>query len=93
MSVVITSRCEAVCDTVCVEVCPVDAIHGPGPAEQLKRMTPEAKQGLQLFIDPDQCICCNACIGECPVEAIFDEADLPPEHLADVERNARFFRR
>ena len=29
MSYIIGSKCVGVCDTVCVDVCPVDCIHGP----------------------------------------------------------------
>jgi NAD-dependent dihydropyrimidine dehydrogenase PreA subunit len=29
MTYVITEPCQGTCDTSCVEVCPVDCIHGP----------------------------------------------------------------
>ena len=29
MSYIIGMPCDGVCDTVCVDVCPVDCIHGP----------------------------------------------------------------
>ena len=29
MSYIIGKACEGTCDTACVEVCPVDCIHGP----------------------------------------------------------------
>ena len=29
MSFIIGKKCEGVCDTACIEVCPVDCIHGP----------------------------------------------------------------
>ena len=29
MSFIIGKKCEGVCDTACVDVCPVDCIHGP----------------------------------------------------------------
>lgn len=79
MAYVITEACLSKCDTACVDVCPVDAIHGPLPR-------------LQLFIDPDACICCAACVPECPVNAIVEDVELPPNHPSIV-RAADFFRR
>jgi NAD-dependent dihydropyrimidine dehydrogenase PreA subunit len=82
MAYVIAEPCVGTCKQACVEVCPVDAIHGP--ADEARR--------LQLYIDPDECICCGACAPECPVEAIFEEEDLPPAFEAYREINARYFR-
>lgn len=79
MPYVIAEPCIGTCDTACVRVCPVDAIHG-SPVER-----------LQMYIDPESCICCGACAPECPVEAIFDEDDLPVEWARYREINARFF--
>lgn len=78
MAYVITDPCIAVCDTACVKVCPVDAIHGPAPSGQ-------------LVIDPIACICCGMCEPECPVSAIFDEPEVPAHHRAAIARNAEFF--
>jgi ferredoxin len=47
---------------------------------------------LQLYIDPDSCICCAACVPECPVNAIFDEDDVPEAFRASIASNAAFFR-
>jgi len=97
MAYVIAEPCVATCDTACVKVCPVDCIHGPMKPEEIEFIPPEERptklRGLQLYIDPEACICCAACERECPVEAIFDEDDLPPawEHFKEI--NARFFQR
>jgi ferredoxin len=78
MPYVIAEPCVSNCNSECVEVCPVDAIHGPPPD----------KPRLQLFIDPEACICCAACVSACPENAIFDEDDLPAEwsHYAAINR-------
>jgi ferredoxin len=95
MAYVITKSCVGTCDTACVDVCPCDCILGPIPTEQL-RQTPaadRAKQfpGIQMFIDPDECIDCGACVAECPVAAIYMDTDVPDDHRDDIERNASFF--
>lgn len=95
MAYVIAEPCVATCDTACVPVCPVDCIHGPLAADEISRI-PEAERktrlaGLQLYIDPESCICCGACENECPVGAIFDEDELPAEWQRYREINARFF--
>ncbi len=84
MSYVITDPCIGTCDTACVDVCPVDAIHGVADA---------APRKLQLYIDPSECICCAVCVPECPVNAIFDEDDVPPKWRDAIARNAAFFGR
>ena len=86
MAWVITRLCRDCVDQACVDVCPVDAIHGPAEAVRRKPQPP-----LQLFIDPDQCICCSACEPECPVGAIYERDDVPAEFREDVDRNAAFF--
>ena len=51
------------CDTACVDVCPVDCIHGPDDTEDCGL---EAKkegfnpEGKMLYINPDECIDCGA---------------------------------
>ena len=80
MSFIIGKKCEGVCDTACVDVCPVDCIH-PVDGEDVN----------QLFIDPDECIDCGACEPECPVEAIFTEEDLPEEWAHFTKINADYF--
>ena len=68
MSFIIGKKCEGVCDTACVEVCPVDCINGPisvtGRGEEVENMIEEEKKGLQLYIDPTECINCGACLYE-----------------------------
>ena len=94
MAYVITRACTGVCDTACVDVCPCDCIAGPVPVETIRRIAPQqrARQlaGVQLFIDPAECIDCGACVPECPEGAIEHDAALGPED-PDVVRNARFF--
>ena len=58
MFYVIAEPCVGVKDKACVEVCPVDCIHG-------------GDTDAQMFINPDECIFCGGCESECPVEAIF----------------------
>jgi NAD-dependent dihydropyrimidine dehydrogenase PreA subunit len=95
MAYVIAEPCIAACDTACVEVCPVECIHGPIPARELALIPPEERPrrlaGLQLYIDPESCTCCGACAPACPVDAIFDEVDLPDEWRHYQELNAQFF--
>lgn len=93
MAHVITSPCSGVCDTACVDVCPVDCIH---PAEgydihsdsDLQKMR---DAGEQLYIDPDECIDCGACVAECPVTAIFEEAEVPEADFDFIQKNAERF--
>ena len=51
MSFIIGKKCVSTCDTACVDVCPVDCIHGPiditgGGAEVA---TLDSIEGLQLI--------------------------------------------
>jgi NAD-dependent dihydropyrimidine dehydrogenase PreA subunit len=96
MTYVITKLCAGTCNGACLDVCPVDAIAGPIDVDVL-RATPAIERGkrfaeLQLFIDPDECICCGACAEECPASAIYEIDSVPAEHRDDIERNAAFFR-
>ena len=74
MSFIITSRCIDVCDGGCLKVCPMDCIHGPinpnGMGKELGDIKASGQKGIQLYIDPNECIDCSACIPECPVDAI-----------------------
>ena len=95
MTYVITEPCIGTCDTECVEVCPVDCIHGPIPLDDIREIpTEERPQKLgtiMLYIDPDDCINCGACEPECPVEAIFDEDEIPDKWESYIDLNADFF--
>jgi NAD-dependent dihydropyrimidine dehydrogenase PreA subunit len=77
MAYVITSPCKDEKAAECVEVCPVDAIHG---------------DDVQYYIDPDTCIDCGACEPVCPVEAIYQEDMVPEEEQEYIEINANFFK-
>jgi NAD-dependent dihydropyrimidine dehydrogenase PreA subunit len=99
MAYVITEPCVGTCDTACVDACPVDCIHGPLPLDELRDTLDRAgakgepRPSLQLYIDPEACICCGACQSECPVGAIFDEDDVPAKWRGYVALNAEFFAR
>ena len=94
MTYIIVEPCVSTCDTACVDVCPVDCIHGPfdkeGAAAEVheKGFNPE---GLQLYIDPEECIDCMACEPECPVEAIFSEDEVPGEWDEYIKKNYEYF--
>ena len=89
MTYIIAEPCVSTCDTACVEVCPVDCIHGPddktGAGAEAKEpgFDPEGKQ---LYINPEECIDCGACEPECPVDAIImmKEAEKPTTSRADL---------
>ena len=57
MTYIITDPCVGTCDTACVEVCPVDCIHGPedteGAGEEAKDPDFDAT-GKQLYINPEE---------------------------------------
>ena len=93
---VITAPCDGVCDTACVDVCPVDCIHGPVPVETIKGTPAEERParfaGVQMFVNPAECIDCGACLPACPVSAIYVDDEIPPEYHQYIELNARFFR-
>ena len=79
---VITTLCDRKGD--CVEVCPVDCIV-PGSKD-------DPEWGKYFYIDANECIDCGACVGACPIDgAIYPEEDLPAEHQADAQMNARYF--
>lgn len=100
MIYVITETCQGVCDTACVDVCPVDCIHGPIALDEIRQAREaggveelKAKFGakIQLYIDPEECISCGACEPECPVKAIFEDDEVPSNQAHMIEANAKFF--
>ena len=94
MTYIITDPCVGTCDTACVEVCPVDCIHGPedteGAGEEAKAPGFDAT-GKQLYINPEECIDCGACEPECPVDAIYDEEEVPDDYESSIGANYEFF--
>ena len=78
MAYVIAEPCIGVKDKACVDVCPVDCIHGD-------------ENSPQIYINPAECIDCGACETECPVEAIFLDTDLPAEWKQYEKINAEYF--
>ncbi len=75
----ITEACIGTKDKSCVDVCPVDCIHG-------------SDDDPQLYIDPDECIGCSACEPACPVNAIYFEDDVPAELRQYSEINANYYK-
>ena len=74
----IAAPCIYVKDKACVEVCPVNYIHGDDAS-------------TQLYINPFECIDCGACEPEYPVEAIFQVDALPEEWEHFAQLNADFY--
>ena len=97
MSYIIGKKCEGVCDTACVDVCPVDCINGPisttDRGSEVLNMAKEDLAGLQLYIDPTECINCGACLYECPVEAIYEDEEeaIAGGELDAVKKNYKFY--
>ena len=100
MIYIIAEPCKGVCDTACVDVCPVDCIHGPFPLDEIREVRDAGgEEGLrekygpeiQLYIDPEECISCGACEPQCPVQAIFEEDETPAKWEEYIEINAKFF--
>lgn len=87
MTLVITRACETCLDAACVDVCPMDCIHGPAALDSIRG---QPRPGLQLFINPEECIDCGACEPECPVSAIAHDDQLA-SGADDLERAIRFF--
>ena len=94
MPYTITEPCVSTCDTACVDVCPVDCIHGPkstmdsGEEAKASDFDPTDKM---LYINPEECIDCGACEPECPVDAIFEEESVPDEWKKFIPINYKFF--
>ena len=97
MSYIIGSPCVSTCDTACVNVCPVDCIHGPidtsGMGAEVANMSKEELEGKMLYINPDECIDCGACLPECPPNAIFESEQDAIEAGEEeyVHKNYEFF--
>lgn len=97
MPYVITQKCVGTCDTACVDVCPCNCIVGPVPLDEL-RQVPESERGarfpgIQMFIDPDECIDCGACEPACPVSAIFPEDSVPDNWKDYIAKNADYYKK
>ncbi|MGB6985226.1 MAG: ferredoxin family protein [Candidatus Aquilonibacter sp.] len=80
MTYIITEPCIGTKDKSCVDVCPVDCIHGADSDEM-------------LYIDPEVCIDCGACVSACPVEAIFADSDVPEKWENFIAINAEYFKK
>lgn len=73
MAFVVCEPCRGCKYTDCVVVCPCDCFY---------------QDGVQLYIDPIECIDCEACVPECPVEAIFHDSSVPAQWTQYVQLNA-----
>ncbi len=91
MPYIITEPCVGVCDTACVEVCPVDCIHPTKDEWASKGMAEGSLEGKQLFIDPEECIDCGACEPVCPVQAIFAEDEVPEKWKQFIGLNYEYY--
>ena len=99
MSFIIGKKCVSTCDTACVDVCPVDCIHGPididGAGSEVEKLREEDKlEGLQLYINPEECIDCGACVPACPPDAVYESEEECIEDEGDDEsvvKNYEFF--
>ena len=78
MAYVITEPCIGVKDKGCIDVCPMDCIHG-------------TDNDSMLYIDPDDCIDCDGCVAVCPVQAIFPADKVPEKWKAYTQINADYF--
>ncbi len=91
MAFVICQPCEGVCDTACVDVCPVDCIHPTKEEWPEKGYDPNNLAGKQLYINPEECIDCGACEPACPVQAIFPEDEVPDKWKSYIEKNRKYY--
>ena len=96
MSFIIGTKCISTCDTACVDACPVDCIHGPididGAGAEVATL--DSVEGLQLYINPDECIECDACIPACPPDAIYEDEYTCIDNEGNdesVKKNYEFF--
>ncbi len=79
MAFVIVEPCIGVKDATCIDVCPMDCIHG-------------SDNDAMLYIDPEECIDCDACVPVCPVDAIFPEDKVPEKWRRYTQINADYFK-
>ena len=94
MPYTICEPCLGTGDTACIDVCPVDCIHGPQDPNGAGEETEEPNfdpTNKMLYINPEECIDCGACEPECPVEAIFEEEMVPKEWKKFISMNYEFF--
>ncbi|OFW01755.1 MAG: ferredoxin [Acidobacteria bacterium RIFCSPLOWO2_12_FULL_59_11] len=75
----IVGPCISVKDRACIDVCPMDCIHGTDSDEM-------------FYIDPEECIDCGGCVPACPVEAIFAEGEVPEKWQHFTQGNADYFK-
>jgi NAD-dependent dihydropyrimidine dehydrogenase PreA subunit len=80
MAYVITEPCVGTKDKSCVDVCPVDCIHGTDDSPQ-------------YYIDSEVCIDCGACVSACPVEAIYADSDVPDKWKNFIDLNKAFYQK
>jgi ferredoxin len=78
MAFIIAEPCIGVKDKACVDVCPMDCIHG-------------TDNDAMLYIDPDECIDCDGCVPVCPVDAIFPADKVPDKWKHYIKINADYF--
>ena len=93
MTYIIAEPCVGVCDTACVDVCPVDCIHPTRDEWPDKGYDENNLEGKMLYIDPEECIDCGACEPECPVEAIYEESEVPEEWASYIDKNYEYYGR
>jgi NAD-dependent dihydropyrimidine dehydrogenase PreA subunit len=91
MPFIITKACEGVCDTACVDVCPVDCIHPTKEEWPAKGYDPANLAGKMIYINPEECIDCGACEPACPVQAIFPEDEVPADMVSYIGKNKAYY--
>lgn len=92
MTYIITQPCEGVCNTACVDVCPVDCIYPPeGLSLKAKDKEEIRRRGEMLYIHPEECIDCGACQPECPEDAIYPDDEVPEKWKNFVSKNYERF--
>ncbi|WP_420414865.1 4Fe-4S dicluster domain-containing protein [Roseibium sp.] len=77
MTLVITSSCIDVKDSICTTACPVDCIY---------------EGGRMFYIHPTECIECGMCESICPVDAIRYADEVEDDERPFLALNAAVFR-